>query len=97
MNKILEKQAPAASQPLAALFDPENPACRMLDRVIRHREAAERSWHRNYFELLRVRDFRLMKEIAAPLISAPPERTQSQAPLQSVPRPAPPENLALRL
>jgi len=97
MNLILKDQQPAALS-LAALFDPTNPASRALERVIRHREAAERSWHRAYNALMKVIKNREKEDFLIELTqTTPPERTQFQPPLPTIPKPAPAENLALRL
>ena len=99
MNQMLAAMDADTGYPLAKLFDPDNPASRQLERVIRHREAAERSWHRAYNRMLKEIDARPIALTPPPVqpFTNPPERTQSVPPLQSVRRPEPPENLALRL
>jgi len=99
MNQMLSDMEPDTEYPLAHLFNPNNPGARQLERVVRHREAAQRAWHRAFHELLKVIKARQSLE-ALDAQFAPtqmPERTQSQPPLPTVPRPEPLENLALRL
>jgi hypothetical protein len=52
-NRLLAEIEPC-DFPLGALFAADSPGSRMLDRVIRHREAAERAWFRAYKELQRL-------------------------------------------
>ena len=100
MNQILAGLDENTEFPLAKLFDPETPLSRQLERAIRHREAAERSWHRAYQCMLKEIELRPREEVQAPQhppAPNPPERTQFHASLPTVPRPGKPENLALRL
>ena len=94
MNKILTDIEPT-EYPLAALFDPKNPASKLLERIVRHREAAERSGHRALNALIKLLHIRQMTQAALPAI--PLERTQSDLPLPTSTRQNEPENLALRL
>jgi hypothetical protein len=60
------------------LFDPENRSSKLLERVVRHRETAERSWHRAYTELRKAIEARLNEtdgnvEFVA---TKPPERNR---------------------
>ena len=98
MNRILATQFGQTGHRMAKLFDHEMPFTPLLERVIRHREAAERAWHRAYKQML--------QEIAARPLPASqprtgtansPEPTQFHPPLPTLPRPEMPENLALRL
>ena len=96
MNQMLAGRQPG-DYPLAALFDPDNPASQLLERVIRHREAAERAWHRAFNALERILEIRKFVQAARAANRKPPERTQFEPPLPITRRPQPPENLALRL
>jgi len=102
MNKLLSKQQEPSPYPLAELFDPEDPAARALQRLMRHRETAERSWHRAYHELERIRvdamSIQILNKATLRMSMAKSaERTQFQPPLPPAQKPAQPENLALRL
>jgi hypothetical protein len=98
MNQMLADMEPT-DYPLARLFDPSNPLSKQLDRVIRHREAAERSFHRAYQSLLKALKIRCQWEAlhAQAAATKAPERTQSPPPMPSLPHVEKPENLALRL
>ena len=60
MHRLLDELEPC-EHPLATLFAANNPASRMLDRVIRHREAAERAWFRAFKELQRLQKARRLR------------------------------------
>jgi len=112
MTRLLDELEPC-EYPLAALFAANSPASRMLDRVVRHREAAERAWFRAFKELQRLRKERHSPDLpgfdldsdAAETPGFPINWVRSvnssvESPAPSAPaRPAPepPENLALRL
>jgi hypothetical protein len=96
MNKMLAGEH-SPSYPLAALFDPENPAAPLLERVIRHREAAERAWHRAFNALTKMHEVRQTVNAARTALRKPPERTRFEPALPIVPSSHRPENLHLRL
>jgi hypothetical protein len=111
MRKLIEEAGPS-DNPLAAVLSADNPNSRMVERIIRAREACTRAWDRAFQRLMA-----LMADRTAAPQPAATERTQSpppppgpNAPERSqtppqIPFPAPPANsndrrelnLALRL
>jgi hypothetical protein len=87
MNRMLAELEPG-DYPLARLFDPENPSSKLLERVVRHRETAERSWHRAYDELRKAIEARQIQEEHAGLtVTKPPGRGRDSG------RPLPPARI----
>jgi hypothetical protein len=105
--RLLDAMDPA-DRSLGALFLPDNPAARALNRVIRRYEAAENSWFRALRELRRIIN-REAEEAAAARQSTrpepenwlrsdnPPKPVPASSPTQLRPAPDPGINLALRL
>jgi hypothetical protein len=99
--RLLDEMDPA-DRSLAALFMPDNPAGRALNRVLSHYQAAQNAWFRALKELERIqqRDADAAIQLAMlPLRAPDPEnwlRSEPAAQTHSEPVPAP-VNLALRL
>ena len=95
MTKML-----AENGDLAGLFNPANPQSKVLESIMRHREAADRAFYRASKHIeklikLRAHMYRMYPDHKDTLPWA--ERTQSDAVPMPPSRPVEPENLALRL
>jgi hypothetical protein len=98
--RLLGEMDPA-DQSLAALFMPDNPAARALNRVIRYAEAAERTWFRALNEMSRIQLRDAQMSPALTIASSPENWLRSTTrgsgflpaaapPLQTTPNPSVP-------
>jgi hypothetical protein len=91
-TRLLNDMDPA-DRSLAALFMPDNPAGRALNRVIRHYEAAQNAWFRALKELQRMqkRDSEALPDenwLRSDDVPSVPSETQWSAPIPEAPPPA---------
>jgi hypothetical protein len=86
-TRLLADMDPA-DRSIAALFMPDNPAARALNRVIRHYEAAQNAWFRAFKELQRIQK-RDAETLPAPPTSENWLRSDNSPTDPQIPPPAP--------
>jgi hypothetical protein len=85
MTKLIENAGPS-DNPLAAVFSAENPDSRLLDRIIRARDACTRSWDRAFRRFQDLLAARPAEPMPAPAkAAAPPEPASPQPGIGFVP------------